>query len=572
MIEDVYDPLELYRSRFRDRFAALAREKFEELTRKSGIDVGANRSLAGEIAKLQSEADSARSRRNRLGCLAVIGFAVAAVMFAIALTAGDSAETAPLILYYAGTAAGTVLGFSMIPLYGTAARHLSKLQARISGKKNAAWRQMEPLNRLYAWDIPVRLIEETVPGLDFDPCFTASRLDSLRSRYGWDDSFNDGKSVIFAQSGVVNGNPFVFCHYLEMEWGEETYEGTKEISWTEWETDSDGKRRPVRKFETLRAYVTKPIPVYAERKLLVYGSDAAPNLSFSREPSGLTGKEGEFWAGVRKKWRLSRLKAYSRNLDDDSNFTLMANHEFETWFHAKDRNNEVEFRLLFTPVAQRRLLELMKDASTGYGDDFAFVKLNKINVLASKHLDEGTIDTDPARFRNWSYDAAAAFFIDFNTRYFKDVYFSLAPLLSIPSYLHAAGDADAGKPASRDASPSSWEYESIANYHGEDKFKHPECVTRSLLKTRAAHGGAGETTVAVTAHGYRGEDRVDFECVYGGDGKLHEVPVRWIEYIPVERTSAICVSADAAPDDSFMRRASMSKECVSRRSVRSFIQ
>ena len=125
-----------------------------------------------------------------------------------------------------------------------------------------------------------------VPRLAFDPYFTAERLASLHGQFGWDDSFNDGKSIIFAQSGVINGNPFVFGHYLDMEWGEETYEGTKEISWTEWEEDENGRSRPVRRYETLHAHVTKPKPVYSEQKVLIYGNDAAPALSFTREPSG----------------------------------------------------------------------------------------------------------------------------------------------------------------------------------------------------------------------------------------------------------------------------------------------
>ena len=335
-----------------------------------------------------------------------------------------------------GTVAGVVLGVAMIPLYNAASKLLNELRSLIAEKKRAAWKLMAPLNRLFTWDVTVKLIEATVPRLKFDPYFAADRLDELHRQFDWDDSFNDGKSIIFAQSGVINGNPFVFGQYLDMEWGEKTYEGTKDISWTEWEEDEDGKSRPVRRHETLHAYVTKPIPVYSERKLLLFGNDAAPNLSFSREPSGLSG--GGLCDSIKKKWRLCRLKAYSRNLDDDSDFTLMGNHEFETWFHAKDRDHEVEFRLLFTPVAQMQMLNLMKDKVVGYGDDFTFIKQKKINVLYSEHLDKATIDTDPARFRNWDYDAAASIFISFNERYFKDAYFALAPLLSIPLRCTAA--------------------------------------------------------------------------------------------------------------------------------------
>lgn len=51
-------------------------------------------------------------------------------------------------------------------------------------------------------------------------------------------------------------------------------------------------------------------------------------------------------------------------------------------------NGEVEFRLLFTPVAQTQMLNLMKDTKVGYGDVFTFIKQRKVNVLMSEHLSD----------------------------------------------------------------------------------------------------------------------------------------------------------------------------------------
>ena len=570
MIEDVYEPLARYRDEFCQKFATLTREKFNELTARSGVDVKANRALVAEIKHLQKQADSARTKKTCYGCLMAIGFvcAVVALIGAIAMNDTDAQAEGWCII---GIVAGLALGIVMIPLFSAVVKLLASLESSIAAKKEIAWKQMEPLNNLYTWDVTVKLIEATVPRLEFDPYFTADRLASLHGQFGWDDSFNDGKSMIFAQSGVINGNPFVFGHYLDMEWGEKTYEGSKEISWMEWEEGIDGKRHRVRRYETLRAHVTKPIPVFSEQKLLVYGNDAAPNLSFSRQPSGLTGKEGELWSSIRKKWRLSRLKAYSRNLTDDSNFTLMSNHEFETWFHAKDRDNEVEFRLLFTPVAQTQMLNLMKDAAVGYGDDFTFIKQKKVNVLFSQHLNEATIDTDPARFHSWDYDAAAACFFSFNERYFKDAYFSLAPLLAIPLYQQIRTHEEIWKGVIDGRASAFWEHEAVANYHGEGKFKHPNCITRSILKTQVVQRDDGESTIAVTAYGYRGEKRVDYKEVYGGDGRWHEVPVPWTEYLPVQRTSNMYLSERGTPSDLFRQRAAASRESAFRRSILSYL-
>lgn len=568
MIEDVYEPLARYSGEFRDRFAALTREKFKELTVSSGVDVAANRKLVSEINGLEEIARSLRLRKIIYGCLLALGFigAAAALFGAVKLT--DRPQTYCVF----GVIVGIIVGVAFIPLFKDVSKRLKNTCSIISDKKKIAWKQMAGLNALYTWDMTPRLIEATVPRLEFDPYFTAERLASLHRQYGWDDSFNDDKSMLFAQSGQINGNPFAFGHYLDMDWGEKTYTGTKEISWTEWEEDANGKKRRVRRYETLHASVTKPIPVYSEQKFVVYGNDAAPNLSFSREPSGLSGDGKGLLNAIKKGWRLNRLKSHSRNLTDDSDFTLMSNHEFETWFHAKDRDNEVEFRLLFTPIAQIQMLNLMKDTTAGYGDDFAFIKQKKVNVLFSQHLNEGEINTDPSRFHNWDYDAAFRYFIEFNEKYFRDIYFSLAPLLSIPLYQQTRSHEEIWKGVVPEKPSSFWEHEAIANYHGEDCFRHPSSITRNILKTRVVKSDDGGRVVEVTAHGYQGVERIEYKNVYGGDGKWHDVPVPWTEYLPVVRTSKMSISESENPTDEFARQAKASRGCFYRRSIYSFVK
>jgi len=82
---------------------------------------------------------------------------------------------------------------------------------------------------------------------------------------------------------------------------------------------------------------------------------------------------------------------------------------------------------------------------------------------------------------------------------------------------------------------------------------------------------SGESTIAVTAYGYRGVERVDYEEVYGGDGKWHKVAVHWTEYLPVQRTSNMCLSERGTPSDLFKRRAAASRESAFRRSILSFL-
>ncbi len=570
MIEDVYEPLAKYRDEFKTRFARLVREKFKALTKASQVDVSANRRLVAEIKKLEKAIQSQRFKKLLLGCLMAVSFGAGIVALIGAILASDAGADNVGAWIFA-TVVGLAVGVLLIAPFRNVSQRLKELEAELEAKMQEAWAQMEPLNRLYTWDITPKLIEATVPRIAFDPYFTADRLTSLHTQFGWDDDFNDGKSVIFAQSGTLNGNPFVFGQYLEMEWGEETYEGTKMISWVEWEQGPDGKQHSVHRSEVLHAYVTKPIPVYTEQKVLLYGNDAAPNLSFSRNPSGFSGDDTGLFDGLKKKWRLSRLKSFSRNLKDDSDFTLMSNHEFETWFHAKDRDNEVEFRLLFTPIAQTQMLQLMKDTKVGYGDDFSFIKQRKVNALFSAHLNKATIETDPARFRNWNYDDAFSVFIQFNEQYFKDAYFALAPILAIPLYQQMRTHEDIASGLVSLGEPSFWEHEAIANYYGEKQFQHPRCITRSILKTQEAERDGGEVSIAVTAYGYRGEERVEYKRVLGGDGNWHQVPVHWTEYLPVSRTSTFALSEQQNPSESFQARMRKAKSPIYRRSLYSFL-
>ena len=402
MIQDVYEPLSRYRDEFRSEFAWRTEKKFEELTHASGIDIEANRRLIEEIRVLVDHSEEARGKRSFFGCSFVLLIAGAVVAFIAAYNEMGN----PAVLVALGII-GIIASLFLLSPHKKASQLYKELKKTIEVKKDAAWKQMEPLNALYTWDIPVKLIQATVPRLEFDPYFTNERLWSLQRQYGWNDDFNRDKSILFAQSGLINGNPFVFGEYRYMKWEKHVYKGTKDISWTEQERDSKGNYHTVTHHETLEATVTKPEPVYKSKKLLIYGNDAAPNLSFSRTPSDLSkGDEGLF-ARLRKKHEIRQLQKFSQNLKDESQFTLMSNHDFEALFHAVDRDNEVEFRLLFTSLAQIQMLDLLKDKSVGYGDDFIFRKKKQINLLTSDHLDETSSDTDPKRFYDWDYDRAA---------------------------------------------------------------------------------------------------------------------------------------------------------------------
>ncbi len=546
-MDDIYEPLTQYRDALRDKHAENAAALFDRLSQDSGIDIPANKRTVGEIRALETELAAETARRDRwraLNVFCIVAAVVAGALLAYALYCSSQGEEVPAPPAGIATAiAALVLGvlssvFGCAPRLRAAAERIASLQERRNALETEAWEQMAPLNALFDWGQPAALLHQTAPRIEVDPYFSEGRLRDLERSFGWDGSFNRSRSVIFSHSGEINGNPFVVAQVLSCRMTRKTYHGSLPISWRETITDANGNRQTITRHQVLHASVEKPFPTYPEEKVLLYGNDAAPDLTFSRQPSPLSDAGDTAFGRWRVRSEIKRLEKFSRNLDDDSNYTIMANREFEALFHATDRSDEVQFRLLFTPLAQQQMVRLLKDREVGYGDDFCFRKDRRVNIIVPEHLQGQRIDTDPAQFRSYDWASARRAFLSFNAEFFRGLYFALAPLLSIPLYQQTrTHETIYGTRADR--ASSFWEHEALANFYGDARFRHPSCVTRSLLKTSAADAPDGSRRVDVTAYGHRAVERTDYVSVWGGDGRMHDVPVNWTEYLPVQRTSPL---------------------------------
>ena len=89
-----------------------------------------------------------------------------------------------------------------------------------------------------------------------------------------------------------------------------------------------------------------------------------------------------------------------------------------------------------------------------------------------------------------------------------------------------------------------WEHEALANFWGNTYFQHPSCVTDCILKTTSKVGKDNKSIIKVTAHGYRTKQHVKYVSTFGGDGRWHNVPVHWDEYIPVTGTGSLDIEED----------------------------
>lgn len=550
MQKDIYDPLKEYVNVYRDKFKEVAEKTFAELAAEAQVDVGKNRETCRRIYSEENSLSKVMTSIRWQKVWRVLLWLCVAVGFIVGFTMYDVLDYVDLLIVGFVIFGALGLLFTDInPKIKEMKSERDKLTAKVDKLKKEAWQQMTPLNNLYDWDVLTRMMTKTVPRLEFDPYFTTQRLADLKATYGWSDSFNAGRSVVYSHSGLINGNPFVICRTRKMEMGTKTYYGEKTIHWTTEETDSDGKTRTVHHSETLVASVTAPYPEYFEKTRLIYGNTAAPDLIFYRKQSGLADNEGS----LKFKMKRHSLRKKSRDLSN-ADFAMMTNEEFEVAFDTSNRNNNQQYALLFTPLAQESMMNLLKDDKVGFGDDFDFGKQRMINVIFSNHMQSLNLDMNPQQYKGFDYDKAEADFYAINSRYFRAIYFCFAPLLCVPMYQQIRPQEDIyGRNMQQHS--SFWEHEALANFWGQGRFKHPSCVTNCILKTEQLQTIGDNSTIKVNAYGYRTEQHLEYVSKWGGDGHLHHVPVYWDEYLPVTGSGMIYLKEDNNfKDDSLTQR------------------
>jgi hypothetical protein len=546
------EPIDDYASFFKDEHERNVSEYFEELVKAAGIDEQKNIETVAELQSLRNSVSSNSSSRGwwRAG-------RIVAILAAVGLGALAFSEQGIYFLSLAPALGLLALVFMKInPEVSALNDKVTELEAQRDSKSDEAWLQMFPLNELHTWEAASKLFMKTFPFITFDSFFTTNRLRDLTENYGLSPSFNDGRSIQSIQSGSFKGNPFVIARYKEHWMGTRSYHGSLVIYWTESVRDAQGNWVNIQKSQTLTASVVKPYPEYQVRSSIIYGHEIAPNLSFTRAPSNLSGLEDGFMNNWRKDHAIKKVEKKARKdiKSGKGELTVMSNKEFEALFNATDRDHEVEFRLLFTPLAQQEMVKLLNDKTVGFGDNFLFNKQGKINFVEPNHLSNVEFDGNPQLFKTLELAEARKLFNDFHNKYFKSLYFSFAPLWTIPMYRE---NRTIPRSSDHALDASFWEHEVMANLIGQQNFRHPNSVTENILKSSG--GGLGSAkSVTLTAYGYEGFGRVDVIPMVGGDGNVHGVPVHWTEYIDVSQDSTMVVGVvsnhihdDNSDDDRF---------------------
>ena len=518
----IYNPLEEYNKHFKALHAQNTNQLFEKLVQESRVDVEANRKTVAEYNEYRENLKKLKKKLNWLRFLRVIMWITIILI--------------PLVI------------LKTTPKIKQLKQDIQEADKRIEELLALAHNQMLPLNKLFTDRDALNLIEATIPLVSFDTCFTATQEKNMRENYDFQEMLDLEQSTVDVLAGNYNDNPFIFENKLVHTMGTETYYGYKTISWTETYRDSNGKLCRRTRTQKLQASVTKPKPFYSNQVVLNYCAQGGPELCFSRDGAHLERKsekaiERHVKRGERKLDRLTD-KAVKNNQD----FMSMSNTDFEVLFDALNRNNEVQYRTLFTPLAQNNMVDLIL-SKDGYGDDFDFIKQKRTNKIVSDHSQGRAIKLAPGDYVSYSFDIIKDNFINKNIDFFKAVYFDFAPVWAIPMYQE--------RPVhSLDPLPdysklyAEKECESLANAVDYRYIVHPQTKTKAILKSSYVSTKDQVDETCITAYSYDIEKRIEYVSVWGDDGRFHEVPVHWDEYIPLQVSNHFRVAEDGVINDS----------------------
>lgn len=551
---ELLEPLSLYRDRLKDSFHTNSEEFFEEMVKKGNVNVEENQDICKKYYQEQktiAEFNKKKSSKNTLRVFSIIGIIAFTILAVVFIILGVKAALG-LAIAIPVAIGGFLLTGLMIFFVVILSKKIKNLKAIIDEhqqKANAllakAYDSMAGLNNQYEWNMAAGLFTKTTPLIKLDPVFDPEKYGYLHEKYGYSDYKGKDMSTVYVQSGSILGNPFVFEKNYCQNMRDHIYEGSMVITYTVRVSDGKGGSRLETRTQTLIAHYTAPEPYYYLDTWLIFGSDAAPKLSFSRYPTDINSMNDKQIAKYVKNFDAKLDKKVEKDLKDGnlSSFTRMHNEEFEALFNALDRDNETEFRLLFTPLGQKNMISLLKSKDVAFGDDFIFKKKKALNYIKSRHMQlSDSLDRNPDSFVHFDYKVAKENFLNYTDKYLKDVFFDLAPLISIPLYQqHKSIDYIYEKGFNRNTTNA--EVESAANSFNINLFKHPK--TRStgvILKSEFNSTYENVDQCTINAHSFEGIDRVAYVPVRGNDGLIHNVPVKWIEYLPISKTTPFVVS------------------------------
>lgn len=412
---------------------------------------------------------------------------------------------------------------------------------------------MEKLNSLFDEDQARLLVMKTFPELYIAPYVKGAWIRNVERQYGSFMNDTVDNSVLDAVGGSLDDAPFVIRRKLSVKIVGKEYSGAVSISWTETESyyDSSSRRyrtRLVTRHETLRAYVTEPAPVYEENLCLAYGNTAAPDLSFTRVPSHVERMDKSELQRFIKSQEKKIASLGEKSVQNAGTFTPLTNTHFDCLFHAYDRDNPVQFRMLFTPLCELSMTDLLQNSP--YGDNFYFAKAKTMNYVYAEHCENWKkFVVLPKDCMDFSYENAKENFIRLHEEFFEKLFFLLAPVMAIPLYAQTKCSCFSSDLKSENYDCSNYEAELLANALSVC-YTPSDAKTRIIRKAEWCSKTEDGCCFNIRMHYFHTKKRGTVIRKRGGDGHMHDIPVEWTEYIPYSSDSKL-----------FVKKADCSERC-----------
>ncbi len=542
-----FDPYDYYKGILKEEVNSKAEELIDNLTTKANIDIELNKKLSKETKKLKGELDFYTNKKNKFKTLdsffkiLIILGVILGVYGGLKITSGGTSSIVCLCVGIVLVILGIVLVFKV------SRNNLKHFEEKVkesedkyANSRKKAWDTLEGLRQSLNYKQFIDLVNSLDTGIKLDYEVDLKKVLTMTQEFDLNLNFGKDDSILDIYSGEVAKNPFLRILLKSMKMYEKTYTGTRLVTWTETVRDSKGNTRIVTRSQTLVATYKAPCPRYSTYSLLIYGNEAAPNLKFSRYPSGLSTNhdEKDIKNLVSRRSKDIENKA-KKSVGKGKGFTALANEKFDSLFYAIDRNNETEFRLLFTPLAQQNMTELITATDT-FGDDFQFFKEKKLNYIASMHS-QNDISFDYERYgAYYDYEELKENYVIKMIREFNSLYFDLAPILAIPIYQMNSiplYDGDMGN-----IQIVSEEAEAFVNNMDYSLFKHELTKTDQILKVNRLESYDNSDIFEVVSHSFDEIPRVTLIPTLCSNGRIYDVAVHWFEYIPLTESSNIVIS------------------------------
>ena len=211
-------------------------------------------------------------------------------------------------------------------------------------------------------------------------------------------------------------------------------------------------------------------------------------------------------------------------------FFLLDNLTFETMFSALDRDNAQAFSELFTPLAQKNMIDVL--TASRYGDDFAFYKRGTSHAILAEHLKDWQFDMSASNFEKHSILELRETYLRLQEAYFDHFYAALLPFLAVPSFHEGYEFSDTTQKGYTN-NYSRHAKEICLNSMPDSLLRFDEADTELIVKVQKFGSLTEIDYDCMHISSFKKVPRISSTSIYGDDGVWHRVEVQWFEYVPV---------------------------------------